>query len=179
MPSSQLRMMPNNLTFAQAAAIPAVSLTALYTLYLGGYYPSFSAVHPSNKSILIHSAAGGVGSMLVQMSKLLNLGPVVGVVGRTSKVKTAKELHCDVVIDKSTQDLWTTAREASPTGYGIIADANGVSTLAKSFNSLAQTGRLIVFGFHSNLPMGNDMLNPFEWLRMILKMCRMPKFDGM
>ena len=144
----------------------------MYTLYLGGYYPydsnttttnTNSSVRPSNTSILIHSAAGGVGTMLVQMSKLLKLnGPVVGVVGRTSKVDTAKGLHCDVVIDKSTQDLWTIAKEVSPNGYGLIADANGVSTLSKSFNALAQTGRLIVFGFHSNLPMGNDMLNPLE-----------------
>ena len=39
--------------------------------------------------------------MLVQMSKLLGLSPVVGVVGRTSKVDAARALECDVVIDKS------------------------------------------------------------------------------
>ena len=34
----------------------------------------------------------------------------------------------------------------------VSADANGVSTLKQSFNHLAQTGRLIVYGFHSMLP---------------------------
>jgi NADPH:quinone reductase-like Zn-dependent oxidoreductase len=46
-------------------------------------------------------------------------------------------------------------------------------------DALAPTGRLIVFGFHSNLPMGQDMLNPFAWLSMARKMSQMPKFNAM
>lgn len=84
-------------------------------------------------------------------------------------MEAAKALKCDVVIDKSQQDLWQVAREAAPAGYGVIADANGVSTLADSFSSLAPTGRLVVFGFHSNLPIGTDMLSPMKWLGMIWK----------
>lgn len=41
------------------------------------------------------------------------------------------------------------------------------------------TGRLIVYGFHTNLPMGQDMLSPMEWIRMGLRMNSMPKFDAM
>jgi NADPH:quinone reductase-like Zn-dependent oxidoreductase len=178
-PAQQMYAIPDGLSFAQAASIPAVSLTALYALHLGGRFPPQDCV-PSNKSILIHSAAGGVGSMLVQMSKLLDLEPVVGVVGRTSKVDPARLLGCDVVIDKSQEDLWEAAKQATNNaGYAIIADANGVSTLQDSFDNLAGTGRLIVFGFHSNLPMGQDLLNPMEWLKMIFKVAKMPKFDAM
>lgn len=191
-PTQQLRKLPSNLTMAQAAAVPAVSLTALYSLHLGGQFPPQVVVsvpttknknkavsQNRNQSILIHSAAGGVGSMLVQMSKLLGFSKVVGVVGRTSKVKAAKELNCDVIIDKSIQNLWKAAEEASPDGYHVICDANGVSTLQASFDHLAATGRLIVFGFHSNLPMGSDMLHPWAWWNMIVKMVSMPKFDTM
>lgn len=178
-PTRQLFLIPEGLSFAQAASIPAVSLTALYALHLGGRFPPQDCV-PSNKSILIHSAAGGVGSMMVQMSKLLGLEPVVGVVGSTSKVDPARLLGCDVVIDKSQEDLWEAAKQATNNdGYAIIADANGVSTLQDSFDNLAPTGRLIVFGFHSNLPMGQDLLNPIEWLKMIFKVAKMPKFDAM
>ena len=165
---------------AQAASIPAVSLTAIYSLRLGGQFPmSTSESRRKNRSILIHSAAGGVGSMLVQMSKLLGLSPIVGVVGRSSKVDAAKALGCDVVIDKSQENLWEVASKASPDGYIMICDANGVSTLHQSYMHLAPTGRLIVFGFHTNLPMGNDMLSPVEWLRMAVKMATLPKFDAM
>jgi len=176
-PCVQLRKIPSSLSFTQAAAIPAVALTALYALQLAGHFPSPSKC--SNKAILIHSAAGGVGSMLVQMSKILGLSPVVGVVGRSSKVDFLQSLGCHVVIDKSQTELWKAAEAASPDGYSCIMDANGVSTLQQSYNHLAPTGRLVVFGFHSNLPMGRAALSPLEWIRMAVKMSSMPKFDPM
>jgi NADPH:quinone reductase-like Zn-dependent oxidoreductase len=179
-PSNQLRKVPQGLTLSQAASLPTACLTSLYSLYLGGQFSlSKSPVLSNNRSILIHSAAGGVGGMLVQMSKLLQLTKIVGVVGKTNKVDAAKALGCDVVIDKSQEDLWQKAEAVSPQGYAVIADANGVSTLQDSFDHLAPTGRLIVFGFHSNLPLGNDILHPMEWLRMIYKMILMPKFNPM
>ncbi|KAL7485821.1 hypothetical protein ACHAW6_012127 [Cyclotella cf. meneghiniana] len=182
-PKIQLRKIPENLSFAEAAAFPAVSLTALYALHLAGYFPNSPCGGGRNKfrnkAILIHSAAGGVGSLLVQISKILGLGPIVGVVGSSSKVDEAKMLGCDVVIDKSKENLWSVAEEASPFGYSTIMDANGVSTLKQSYDHLAPSGRLIVFGFHSNLPMGSAMLSPFEWIRMAKKVVSMPKFDAM
>eukprot|EP00562_Extubocellulus_spinifer_P018667 CAMPEP_0178598026 /NCGR_PEP_ID=MMETSP0697-20121206/32519_2 /TAXON_ID=265572 /ORGANISM="Extubocellulus spinifer, Strain CCMP396" /LENGTH=440 /DNA_ID=CAMNT_0020235759 /DNA_START=157 /DNA_END=1479 /DNA_ORIENTATION=- len=176
-PSLQLRPIPKGLTMGQAAALPAVSLTALHALSLAGHYPLESKY--SNRAILIHSAAGGVGSMLVQMSKILGLSPVVGVVGSSSKVEEARALGCDCVIDKSSENLWDAAETASPTGYSAIMDANGVSTLQQSYDHLAPTGRLVVFGFHSNLPMGKAALDPLQWIRMAKKAAAMPKFDAM
>mmetsp|Transcript_29152 Transcript_29152/g.58214 ORF Transcript_29152/g.58214 Transcript_29152/m.58214 type:complete len:448 (-) Transcript_29152:58-1401(-) len=179
-PKIQLRNIPPCITsFSEAAAFPAVSLTALYALHLAGYFPD-ARTNFRNKSILIHSAAGGVGGFLVQMSKILGLGPIVGVVGSPSKVEEAKALGCDIVIDKSSEDLWEAAEIAGPpNGYGTIMDANGISTLKESYNHLAPSGRLIVFGFHSNLPMGRAILSPIEWIRMAKKAAAMPMFDAM
>jgi NADPH:quinone reductase-like Zn-dependent oxidoreductase len=220
---NQLRLIPDGLSFAKAAAIPAVSLTALYALHLGGRFPftttstttttktttsekeeqhqlhNIAVIAPSNKSILIHSAAGGVGSMLVQMSKILGLSPIVGVVGRTTKVDEAKALGCDVVIDKQrgqsqpqsssndnrNNNMWKLIEESGPQdGYSVIMDPNGISTLKDSYDHLCPTGRLIIFGFHSNLPMtmGQDssgLLNPIEWMKMIYKSSQMPQFNPM
>lgn len=181
-PALHLRKIPsaNNekMSFSQAASIPTVSLTSLYALFLAGHYPNKSEFH--NKAILIHSAAGGVGGMLVQMARLLGLSPIVGVVGRTNKVEAAQALGCDVVIDKqSTPDLWAAAEAAAPNGYASIFDSSGVVTLKESYNHLAPTGRLIVFGFHTNLPVAKDSLSPLEWVKMAFRMQRMPKFDPM
>ena len=71
------------------------------------------------------------------------------------------------------------ACKASPTGYGCIMDANGISTLQQSYNLLAPTGRLIVFGFHTNLPINKSMLSPMSWFSMGYKMLSMPKYDPM
>jgi len=101
------------------------------------------------------------------------------VVGSSAKVTEAYDLGCDVVIDKSTQNLWQQAEASAPNGYSTIMDANGVSTLQQSYQHLAPTGRLIVFGFHTNLPMGCHMLSPLQWIKMVRKMSSMPKFDPM
>ncbi len=46
----------------------------------------------------------------------------------------------------------------------------GVSTLQGSYNHLSRCGKLITYGFHSNIPMGASFLSPMEWIRMIIKM---------
>jgi NADPH:quinone reductase-like Zn-dependent oxidoreductase len=177
-PALHLRRVPDGWSTSQASAIPTVALTSLYSLFLAGHFPIPSKFN--NKGILIHSAAGGVGSMLIQMSKLLGLSPVVGVVGRSAKVEEAKRLGCDVVIDKSaTRNMWNEIAAASPSGYAAVMDSSGVDTLQQSYDHLAMTGRLIVFGFHTNLPMGRDMLSPWQWLKMAYKMTNMPKLDPM
>jgi len=176
-PKKQLRIIPSHLSSAEAAALPAVSLTALYTLFLAGAWPSPTMF--TNKAVLVHSAAGGVGSMIVQMAKIVGLGPIVGVVGSKSKVKYAESLGCDVVIDKSSSDMWSIASKTSPNGYAAIFDANGVSTLKDSYDHLGSMGRLIIYGFHSNLPLGRSMLSPIEWVKMGIKMFSMPAFDPM
>ena len=50
------------------------------------------------------------------------------------------------MIDKSTQDLWSTAADLTVNGYKAIFDANGVETLQQSYNNLARGGRLVTYG---------------------------------
>jgi synaptic vesicle membrane protein VAT-1 len=51
--------------------------------------------------------------------------------------------------------------------------------LKQSYRHLAMTGRLVVFGFHTNLPLGQDLLSPWEWIKMAIKMRNMPALDVM
>ncbi len=210
-PSRQLQPKPRGLAFEDAAALPAVAGTALHALALAGFWaapppprpphPSSSSSPPSpptspsltrNRAVLIHSAAGGVGSMLVQMSKLLGCSPVVAVVGSSHKVAHCRALGADAVIDKSafkatggdaSVELWAAVAAAAPAAfsgkYGAVFDANGVSTLRRSFDALDRCGRLVVYGFHSNLPRGVHLLDPFAWLKMAIGVARMPSFDPM
>ena len=189
-PGVQLRKIPTSLSMEQAASLPAVTMTALYALFLAGqYFPNVNEQTPqhlgsTNRAILIHSAAGGVGSMLVQISKILGMSPIVGVVGLTAKVDVTKALGCDVVIDKSScatpQDMWEQIQAASPSGYSTVMESNGVVTLQKSYDVLCPMGRIITYGFHTNLPMGQDMLSPWEWVQMARKMWfQMPTFNVM
>ncbi len=169
-PRHQLFPVPDELTLEEAAAFPAVALTAWYAMFKL-YLPV------KGQTVLVHSAAGGVGSMLVQLGKSAGLR-VVGVVGASHKVKYCLEsLHCDHVIDKSTQDLWKEAKAYSPDGYDAIFDANGYTTLRGSYDHLAAAGRLVVYGFHSMLPRKGGVLGIWEWVRMIYGYLVTPRFN--
>ena len=49
----------------------------------------------------------------------------------------------------------------------------------RSYDALAQTGRLVIFGFHTNLPTVSSTLSPLHWLRMAKGMASMPAFEPM
>jgi len=48
-----------------------------------------------------------------------------------------------------------------------------------SYAALCRTGRLVVYGFHTNLPVGSGLLSPLAWLKMAWGMVKMPHFDPM
>jgi NADPH:quinone reductase-like Zn-dependent oxidoreductase len=157
---------PPKLSFEQAAALPAVYMTAWFAL--------FELAHPrAGYQVLVHSAAGGVGSALVQMCKHAGC-KVTGVVGKTAKVAAAKSLGADHVIDKSTQDLWREAERIAPQGFDLILDANGVATLGASYKHLRRAGKLVVYGFHSMMPKTGGKPN---WPKLALDYVRTPRFN--
>jgi NADPH:quinone reductase-like Zn-dependent oxidoreductase len=165
-PRRQVFRVPAMLTLAQAAGLPAAALTAWFAL--------FELAHVrSGDSLLVHSAAGGVGSMLVQMGKLAGC-KVTGVVGATHKVETVCALGADSVIDKSRQDLWTEAERVAANGFDVVLDANGVTTLRESYRHLAPVGRLVVYGFHGMLQTRQGVPNR---LRLAMDYLRTPRFS--
>jgi len=167
-PALQASPYPDALTPEQAAALPTVFFTA--------YYALFELARPrEGGAILVHSAAGGVGGALLQLSRLAGCRGV-GVVGAAHKTEVARTLGADVVIDKSREPLWPAARRASQEGYDAVFDANGASTLRGSYDHLRPTGRLVVYGFHSMLPRQGGKPS---WPKLIFDWLRTPRFDPM
>ncbi|XP_065644081.1 prostaglandin reductase 1 isoform X2 [Hydra vulgaris] len=120
-----------------AAEFLTVAATAYYTVF------ELSKLRVAD-SVLVHFVAGGVGSMLCQM--LQNSGcNVVGVVGATHKVKTAKYLGCSSVIHKSIHNVWEEAKKVAPNGFAAIFDTDGVKTLKDSYNHIKYGGCLISY----------------------------------
>jgi len=157
---------PQALNFEAAAGFLAVHLTAYHGLLQN------VVIRPGMR-VLVHSAAGGVGSALVQLCKLHNLH-VTGVVGRSHKVEYVRQLGADAVIDKATQSLWGEAKRRCPDGYDLVFDANGPETLAQSYAHHKPTGKLLVYGFHSLLPKQGGRIN---YLKAALGMLKMPRFS--
>ncbi|HEX8825975.1 MAG TPA: medium chain dehydrogenase/reductase family protein [Archangium sp.] len=165
-PRHQVFPLPARFDMAQGAGFPTVFLTA--------YYALFELAHPRpGQTLLVHSAAGGVGSALLQLGRIAGCR-TVGVVGSTHKVETARALGAEVVIDKSREELWRAAEQASPRGYDVVLDANGVATLRESYRHLARPGKLVIYGFHSMLPRQGGRPN---WVKLASDFVRTPRFD--
>ena len=110
---------------------------------------------------LVHSAAGGVGSALVQLGKLAGVR-VIGVIGSAHKREACLAMGADAVIVKSEQDLWSEAERFAPKGFDAIFDANGVSTLGVKVTSISRRWEnSCIYGFASMLP-NNGRLNWFK-----------------
>jgi len=162
----QVFRVPDALSLEQAAALPTIFLTA--------YYAWFLLVHPrGDETVLVHSAAGGVGGALVQLGKLAGCR-VVGVVGASHKVDTARGFGADAVIDKSGEDLWAAARSHAPDRYDVVFDANGAETLMDSLRHVASPGKLVIYGFHTMLEKGRDRPS---WWKLIRAWWKTPRFD--
>lgn len=154
------------LSFEEAATLPAVFMTAWFALH--------ELAHPRpGYRVLVHSAAGGVGSLLVQLSRRAGC-EVIAVVGRTNKVVTARAIGAHHVIDKSTQALWTEAERLAPNGFDLVLDANGVSTLRQSYEHTRRAGKLVVYGFTSMMPRKGGKPN---WPKLAVDFVRTPRFS--
>lgn len=86
---------PSSLSYAEAAALPLTSLTAYEMLFDRLQV----AKDDANKSILVIGAAGGVGSILVQLAKKLTKLKIVGTASREETTDWLKELGADTVIN--------------------------------------------------------------------------------
>lgn len=159
--------LPAGLGFDEAAGFPAVYLTA--------YYAVHELAHPRRGArVLVHSAAGGVGGALVQLCKLAGC-EVTAVVGAAHKVETARAQGADHVIDKSSAALWKEAERIAPKGFDVVFDANGVSTLGKSYGHLRPAGKLVVYGFHSMMKKGGN--GRVSWPKLAIDYLRTPRFN--
>lgn len=171
-PDHQVYKLPKQLSFEQAAGFPAVFMTAYHALF------QKFIVRPG-MSILVHSAAGGVGSALLQLSRAYGLR-AIGVVGSPHKVDVARRLGAVDVIDKSREDLWTRAEALAPEGYDVILDANGVATLGQSYRHLRATGVLVCYGFHTMLPRSTGLTKGrINWLKLAWNFIRTPRFNAL
>jgi NADPH:quinone reductase-like Zn-dependent oxidoreductase len=140
-PESVVDRKPDNLSFAQAAAVPLAANTALMGL---------RDVH-KGQHVLINGASGGVGTFAVQLAKAF--GADVIAVCSPRNVDLVRGLGADHVIDYTTEDF-TVSRER----YDVIFDLVGNRTLAGLRRCLTRTGTLILSG--GGVSRGGSLVGP-------------------
>jgi NADPH:quinone reductase-like Zn-dependent oxidoreductase len=123
---------PANLSFEQAAAVPISGVTALQALR------DNAQVRPGHR-VLIVGAAGGVGTLAVQIAK--SFGAEVTAVCSTTKLDLVRSIGADEVIDYTHQDFTDGARR-----WDVIVDTAGRRPLSPLRRALTPKGTLVVVG---------------------------------
>jgi NADPH:quinone reductase-like Zn-dependent oxidoreductase len=133
-PSHRLAVLPDNVSFAQAATLPVAGLTALRTLRHGA--PLLG------KRVLITGAAGGVGTLAVQLA-VRSGARVTAVVGRIERVAGLPELGAQEVIQ---------GIDKAQGRFGLILESAGGASLAQAIRLVEAKGTLVVYGNSSGEP---------------------------
>ncbi|WP_112135529.1 quinone oxidoreductase family protein [Glycomyces dulcitolivorans] len=119
------------LDLATAAALPSNSTTAFLVL------DRVARLEPGER-VLVHAAAGGVGSQLGQAARLLGAGRIVGTVGSEAKVPVAERFGYDEVVLRD--------QVADVGEFDVVVDMVGGGTRRASLDRLAPMGRMVVMG---------------------------------
>lgn len=137
--------LPDAVSDELAAAVLLKGMTAWYLLH------ETHAVQ-RGETLLVHAAAGGVGSLLVPWAKHLGAA-VIGTVGSADKARLAREAGCDHLILYREQNVPAEVRRITG-GHGVdvVYDSVGRDTFAGSLDSLRRRGLLVSYGNASGKP---------------------------
>lgn len=127
---------PKNLTFAEAAVVPLVLITAWEALY-------DRARLRAGERVLIHAAAGGVGHVAVQLAKLKG-ARVAATISGNDKMAFVKSLGADRVIDYKSEDFVQAALDwTGGAGVDTAFDTVGGETFCRSFAATRVYGKVV------------------------------------
>jgi NADPH:quinone reductase-like Zn-dependent oxidoreductase len=143
-PQAAVRAIPDPLDFEGAASIPVNYLTAWLMLVSLGHVRS-------GEKVLVHACAGGVGLAAVQICRHFK-AEVIGTAS-AGKHQRLLEMGVSACIDYRTQDFQEEVQRLTDGGgVDIALDAIGGESFRKSYRSLADLGRLFIFGASSLAP---------------------------
>jgi NADPH:quinone reductase len=137
-PADATFVLPDNVDFDAAATLAN---------YQVAYHLFNDAVRPrSGQRVLIYAAAGGMGNALIDLAKAAGL-VVIGVVSSGTKVRFARELGADHVVDRKAENVGARVSEITAgRGVDVIVDPVGGPSIPGNIAMLAPCGMLVVYG---------------------------------
>jgi NADPH:quinone reductase-like Zn-dependent oxidoreductase len=137
-PAGQAIPMPEKMTFEEGAALPVVYLTAHHAMH-------YTGVLHEGASVLVHSAAGGVGLAAVQLAKAR--GCTIFGLASASKHDFLRAQGVQHPLDASADYVPAVRAVVGDRGLDLVLDPVGGASWKTGFDLLGGTGRLVAFGF--------------------------------
>ena len=157
--AAQVMPLPDFVSFEEGAAFPIQTLTAYHMLHT-------SHQTTPGQTVLVHSAAGGVGILAVQIAKAAG-ARVIGTVSSDNKMDVVKQYGADAVINYVNHNFDEEAKKLTDgKGVDLILDAVGKPTVEKGLKCLKPFGHLILYGRAGGIP---DPLNLMALFQNSLK----------
>jgi NADPH:quinone reductase-like Zn-dependent oxidoreductase len=145
---------PKNLSWPEAAALPLVTLTAWHMLV------ARANVQPG-ETVLVHAAGSGVGSVGIQIAKLLG-ARVITTASSDDKLLKARELGADETVNYTREDWHKEVRRlTNGRGVDVVFEHTGAATWPGSILSLKKGGRLVTCGATSGFEAKTDLRHVF------------------
>ncbi|MDT5159486.1 MAG: hypothetical protein QOH51_3843 [Acidobacteriota bacterium] len=153
-PGANVIPKPKNLTWAEAAALPLVLLTAWHMLV------TRARVQPG-EDVLVHAAGSGVGSIAIQIARLHG-ARVIATASTDEKRERARALGADETVDYTREDWPKEVRRLTERqGVDVVFEHTGAATWAGSVLSLKKDGRLVTCGATSGYDARTDLRQVF------------------
>jgi NADPH:quinone reductase-like Zn-dependent oxidoreductase len=153
-PGTNIIPKPGSLSWEEAAALPLVTLTAWHMLVT-------RAKVQAGEDVLIHAAGSGVGSVGIQIAKLLG-ARVLATAGSEEKLAKAKTLGADEVINYTGDDWGKQVRQLTgKKGVDVVFEHTGAETWPGSIAALKTGGRLVTCGATSGFDARTDIRQVF------------------
>lgn len=139
-PEAGLAIVPESVDFTDAVALPLQGQTAYHVLKTMGRLQE-------GETVLIHAAAGGVGTLAVQLAKIFGAGKIIATASTDEKLELAKKLGADVLINYTEKDWEDQVREVTDgKGVDVALEMVGGEFFQKTLRCMAPFGRLVIFG---------------------------------
>lgn len=137
--TSQLRRLPDSVSFAQGAAIGIPYATAYYALFA-------RANARPGETAFVHGASGGVGTAAVQVARAHGM-TVIGSAGTDRGMQAVRDQGADVVVNHKDPDYLNVLMQATGgRGVDVILETNAHINLDKDITLLARRGRIVLIG---------------------------------
>lgn len=151
---AQLALAPEQLAWDIPAGIDDATALGLVVQGTTAWVLLRKSVHlEPGESVVVHAAAGGVGTLAVQLAKAWGAGRVIATASTEDKRKLALELGADVAVDPAVPDLTASLIEANG-GHRVdtVLEMTGGTVTDQSLRALAPFGRLGFYGMASRQP---------------------------